>query len=121
MRGIEQVLKNCDNCLFHNICRHSSSEWEENFKHLPFITEACNLGDSIRIFIKYIDNYVFLPLYIESCESITLVFTALYGAALLESLLPPGVSTFFLDFIFYNSWYGFHVGGFLADRHSDAV
>ncbi len=47
---------NCINCLFHNICKRNSSEWEENFKHLPFVTEACNLGESILIFIEHTDN-----------------------------------------------------------------
>ncbi len=29
---------------------------EENFKHLPFVTEACNLGDTVLIFIEHTDD-----------------------------------------------------------------
>ncbi len=31
---------------------------EENFKHLPFVTEAGNLGESVLIFIEHTDNYI---------------------------------------------------------------
>ncbi len=29
---------------------------EENFKHLPFVTEACNLGESVLVFVEHTEN-----------------------------------------------------------------
>ncbi len=29
---------------------------EENFKHLSFVTEACNLGESILIFVEHAEK-----------------------------------------------------------------
>ncbi len=46
--------------------------WEKNFKHLPFVTEACNLGESLLIFTEHIDNQTF-------CHILSLLIKALLG------------------------------------------
>ncbi len=43
---------------------------EENFEHLLFVTEACNLDESVLIFIEHTDNWT-------SCQILNLVTTSL--------------------------------------------